>query len=29
MLQETYGDELVVLEGGRSAVNVGHHDHAH
>ena len=29
VLQETYGDELVVLEGGRSAVNVGHHDHAH
>jgi len=29
VLQETYGDELVVLEGGRSAVNVGHHDHHH
>jgi len=27
VLQETYGDELVVLEGGRSAVNVGHHTH--
>ena len=27
-LEETYGDELVVLEGGR-AVNVGHHDHDH
>jgi manganese/iron transport system ATP-binding protein/manganese/zinc/iron transport system ATP- binding protein len=27
VLQETYGDELVVLEGGRSAVNVGHHHH--
>ena len=29
VLQDTYGDELVVLEGGRSAVNVGHHDHDH
>jgi ABC-type Mn2+/Zn2+ transport system ATPase subunit len=29
VLQETYGDELVVLEGGGSAVNVGHHDHHH
>jgi ABC-type Mn2+/Zn2+ transport system ATPase subunit len=29
VLQETYGDELVVLDGGRSAVNVGHHDHHH
>jgi ABC-type Mn2+/Zn2+ transport system ATPase subunit len=29
VLQETYGDELVVLEGGRPAVNVGHHDHHH
>jgi ABC-type Mn2+/Zn2+ transport system ATPase subunit len=27
VLQETYGDELVVLEGGRAAVNVGHHHH--
>ena len=27
VLQETYGDELVMLEGGRPAVNVGHHDH--
>ena len=27
VLQETYGDELVVLDGGRSAVNVGHHHH--
>jgi manganese/iron transport system ATP-binding protein/manganese/zinc/iron transport system ATP- binding protein len=27
VLQETYGDELVVLEGGRAAVNVGHHTH--
>jgi ABC-type Mn2+/Zn2+ transport system ATPase subunit len=27
VLQETYGDELVVLDGGRSAVNVGHHRH--
>jgi ABC-type Mn2+/Zn2+ transport system ATPase subunit len=25
-LQQTYGDELVVLDGGR-AVNVGHHEH--
>jgi manganese/iron transport system ATP-binding protein/manganese/zinc/iron transport system ATP- binding protein len=29
VLQETYGDELVVLEGGGAAVNVGHHDHHH
>jgi ABC-type Mn2+/Zn2+ transport system ATPase subunit len=29
VLQETYGDELVLLEGGRPAVNVGHHDHRH
>ena len=29
VLHETYGDELVVLEGGRPAVNVGHHDHRH
>ncbi|HET8952046.1 MAG TPA: metal ABC transporter ATP-binding protein [Solirubrobacteraceae bacterium] len=29
VLQETYGDELVVLEGGRPAVNVGHHEHHH
>ena len=27
VLQETYGSELVVLEGGRAAVNVGHHAH--
>ena len=27
VLQATYGDELVVLESGRSAVNVGHHHH--
>jgi manganese/iron transport system ATP-binding protein/manganese/zinc/iron transport system ATP- binding protein len=27
VLQATYGDELVVLEGGRTAVNVGHHEH--
>ena len=26
-LQETYGAELVVLEGGGAAVNVGHHRH--
>jgi ABC-type Mn2+/Zn2+ transport system ATPase subunit len=29
VLQETYGDELVVLEGGRPAVSVGHHEHRH
>jgi ABC-type Mn2+/Zn2+ transport system ATPase subunit len=29
VLQETYGDELVVLEGGGAAVNVGHHEHHH
>jgi ABC-type Mn2+/Zn2+ transport system ATPase subunit len=29
VLQETYGDELVLLEGGRPAVNVGHHEHQH
>ena len=27
ILQETYGAELVLLEGGRTAVNVGHHAH--
>jgi ABC-type Mn2+/Zn2+ transport system ATPase subunit len=27
VLQTTYGDELVVLDGGRTAVNVGHHEH--
>ena len=27
VLQETYGAELVILEGGRAAVNVGHHSH--
>jgi len=27
VLQETYGDELVVLGDGHSAVNVGHHTH--
>jgi ABC-type Mn2+/Zn2+ transport system ATPase subunit len=27
VLQETYGSELVVLEGGGAAVNVGHHSH--
>ncbi len=26
-LQATYGDELVVLDGGTTAVNVGHHHH--
>lgn len=28
VLQETYGDELVVLEGGELAVAVDHHEHA-
>jgi ABC-type Mn2+/Zn2+ transport system ATPase subunit len=28
-LRETYGGELIVLEGGRRAVGVGHHGHAH
>jgi len=28
-LRETYGAELIVLEGGRRAVGVGHHGHAH
>ncbi len=27
VLQATYGAELVVLDGGRTAVNVGHHEH--
>jgi manganese/iron transport system ATP-binding protein/manganese/zinc/iron transport system ATP- binding protein len=27
VLQETYGDELVVLDGGRSAITVEHHSH--
>jgi manganese/iron transport system ATP-binding protein/manganese/zinc/iron transport system ATP- binding protein len=27
VLRRTYGDELVVLEGGRRAVAVDHHDH--
>jgi ABC-type Mn2+/Zn2+ transport system ATPase subunit len=27
-LRETYGSELIVLEGGRRAVEIGHHDHA-
>jgi manganese/iron transport system ATP-binding protein/manganese/zinc/iron transport system ATP- binding protein len=26
-LQATYGSELIVLEGGRTAVGVGHHEH--
>ncbi len=26
-LQATYGGELIVLEGGRTAVGVGHHEH--
>ena len=28
-LRETYGGELIVLEGGSTAVGVGHHGHAH
>ncbi len=28
-LEATYGRELIVLEGGRGAVTVQHHDHAH
>jgi ABC-type Mn2+/Zn2+ transport system ATPase subunit len=28
-LRETYGAELIVLEGGGRAVGVGHHGHAH
>jgi ABC-type Mn2+/Zn2+ transport system ATPase subunit len=28
-LRETYGAELIVLEGGEHAVEVGHHGHAH
>jgi ABC-type Mn2+/Zn2+ transport system ATPase subunit len=28
-LQATYGHELIVLEGGRGAVTVQHHDHDH
>ncbi len=28
-LRETYGGELIVLEGGATAVGVGHHGHAH
>ena len=28
-LRETYGAELIVLEGGARAVGVGHHGHAH
>ena len=28
-LRETYGAELIVLEGGGQAVGVGHHGHAH
>jgi hypothetical protein len=27
VLRTTYGDELIVLEGGGSAVGVGHHAH--
>jgi ABC-type Mn2+/Zn2+ transport system ATPase subunit len=27
VLRRTYGDELVVLEGGRRAVAVEHHEH--
>ncbi len=28
-LRETYGGELIVLEGGGRAIGVGHHGHAH
>jgi manganese/iron transport system ATP-binding protein/manganese/zinc/iron transport system ATP- binding protein len=28
-LRETYGAELIVLEGGRHAVEIGHHSHDH
>ena len=28
-LRETYGAELIVLEGGGRAVGIGHHGHAH
>ena len=28
-LRETYGAELIVLEGGEQAVGIGHHGHAH
>lgn len=28
-LEATYGGEIVVLEGGRRAIAVGHHDHDH
>jgi ABC-type Mn2+/Zn2+ transport system ATPase subunit len=28
-LEETYGHELIVLEGGRGAVTVQHHEHGH
>jgi manganese/iron transport system ATP-binding protein/manganese/zinc/iron transport system ATP- binding protein len=28
-LRETYGDELIVLEGGGRAVGIGHHAHEH
>jgi manganese/iron transport system ATP-binding protein/manganese/zinc/iron transport system ATP- binding protein len=28
-LEATYGHELIVLEGGRGAVTVQHHDHDH
>jgi ABC-type Mn2+/Zn2+ transport system ATPase subunit len=28
-LEDTYGHELIVLEGGRGAVTVHHHDHGH
>jgi manganese/iron transport system ATP-binding protein/manganese/zinc/iron transport system ATP- binding protein len=28
-LQATYGHELIVLEGGRGAVTVQHHEHGH
>jgi ABC-type Mn2+/Zn2+ transport system ATPase subunit len=28
-LRETYGDELIVLDGGGTAVGIGHHGHEH
>jgi manganese/iron transport system ATP-binding protein/manganese/zinc/iron transport system ATP- binding protein len=28
-LEATYGHELIVLEGGRGAVTVQHHEHDH
>jgi hypothetical protein len=28
-LEATYGHELIVLEGGRGAVTIQHHEHGH